>query len=60
MAKQKSSTLAIHFSKVITMDSKVLKPIYMTEKMGTDPSKKEYGPHIFARVINRYHVFGDG
>ena len=37
-----------------------LKPVYRTEKMGTDPSKREYGPHIFARVNNPYHVLGDG
>ena len=36
------------------------KAVYTLEKSGTDLSKKEYGPHIFARVNNSYHVLGDG
>ena len=34
------------------------KAVYTVEK--SDLSKKEYGPHIFARVNNPYHVLGDG
>ena len=37
-----------------------LKAVYTAEKLGTDVSKKEYGPHIFACVNNPYHVLGDG
>ena len=37
---------------------RVYKPVYTTEKLGTDPSRKEYGPHIFARRANyAYNVF---
>ena len=36
-----------------------LKPVYTTEKLGTDPSRKEYGPRIFARVNYVCHVFED-
>ena len=36
------------------------KAVYTTEKMGTDPTRKEYGPHIFARVNFADHVFWHG
>ena len=38
----------------------LIRPVYTTEKLGTDPSEKWYGPHIFAHVNNAYHDFSDG
>ena len=36
------------------------RPVYTTEKLGTDPTRKEYGPHIFARINIVDHVFWHG
>ena len=41
-------------------DNTALKPIYTTEKLGTDPSRKASGPHIFVRINYAYHVSEDG
>ena len=38
----------------------IFKAVYTTEKLGTDPTRKEYGPHIFARVNFADHVFWHG
>ena len=38
----------------------IKKVVYTTEKLGTDPTRKEYGPHIFARVNFVDHVFWHG
>lgn len=35
-----------------------LRPVYAAEKLGTDPSRKEYEHDFFARA-NAYHVFQD-
>ena len=39
---------------------KQFKAVYTVGKLGTHLLKKVYGPHIFARVNNPYHVLGDG
>ena len=39
---------------------KQFKAVYTVGKLGTNLLKKEYRPHIFARVNNPYHVLGDG
>ena len=36
------------------------KAVYTTEKLGSDPTRKEYGHHIFARVNFADHVFWHG
>ena len=36
------------------------KAVCTTEKLGTDPTRKEYGPDIFARVNFGDHVFWHG
>lgn len=36
-----------------------LRPVYAAEKLGTDPSRKSSGPHIFSRVNCAYLVSED-
>ena len=36
-----------------------LRPVYAAEKLGTDPSRKSSGPHIFVRVNCAYHASED-
>lgn len=40
-------------------DKTALKPVYTAEKLGTDPSRKGFGPHIFVRVNCAYHASED-
>ena len=44
----------------ISLQSILLKVVYTTGKLGTDPSRKECGPYKFARLNCSYHVFEMG
>ena len=45
---------------LLLLDQSYKKAANTAEKSGTVVSKKEYGPHIFARVNNPYPVLGMG
>ena len=42
------------------MDNTALKPVHTTEKLGTHPTRKASGPHLFVRVNYAYHVLKMG
>ena len=44
----------------VSLQCILLKVVYTTGKLGTDPSRKECGPYKFARLNCSYHVFERG
>ena len=52
-----SVKIADRFPEQAESDFTHLRPVYTTENLGTDPTIKEYGPHIFAPVNFVDHVF---